>query len=116
MANRTRNIKLEFYVSEEECNAIQLKMKQFGTESFSAYARKMLIDGYVINIKNSYEFQKLIYEIKKIGVTINQLTKLANQNRAISKSVINNIFKKQEELQQVISERLEIIFGNSKLK
>ena len=111
--NRTRNIKLELYVSQEEYNSIQIKMKQFGTTNFSQYARKMLIDGYVISIKNTKELFQLVYEINKIGVNINQLTKLANENRAISKSVINNIAKTQEELQNLIVEKVGNIFGNN---
>lgn len=111
--NRTRNIKLELYVSQEEYNSIQIKMKQFGTTNFSQYARKMLIDGYVISIKNSKDLFQLVYEINKIGVNINQLTKLANENRAISKSVINNIATTQEELQNLIVEKVGNIFGNN---
>ena len=111
--NRTRAIKLEVYVSEEEYNNIQIKMKQFGTTNFSQYARKMLIDGYVISIKNTKELFQLVYEINKIGVNINQLTKLANENRAISKSVINNIATTQEELQNLIVEKVGNIFGNN---
>lgn len=116
MSNRTRNIKLEFYVSEKEYNAIRLKMKQFGTECFSVYARKMLIDGKVINISNMTKFNNLIYEINKIGVNINQLTKLANENKNISKSMVNSIYKKQEELKEIVNERLEKIFGNNNFR
>ena len=111
--NRTRAIKLEVYVSEEEYNNIQIKMKQSGITNFSQYTRKMLIDGYVISIKNTNDLLQLIYEINKIGVNINQLTKLANENRAISKSVINNIVTKQEELQNLIVEKVGNIFGNN---
>ena len=111
--NRTRAIKLEVYVSEEEENNIQIKMKQSGITNFSQYARKMLIDGYVISIKNNKELFQLVYEINKIGVNINQLTKLANENRAISKSVINNIVTTQEELQNLIVEKVGNIFGNN---
>ena len=111
--NRERQKQLKLYVSEEEYNSIQIKMKQFGTTNFSQYARKMLIDGYVISIKNSKDLFQLVYEINKIGVNINQLTKLANENRAISKSVINNIAKTQEELQNLIVEKVGVIFGNN---
>lgn len=73
----------------------------------------MLIDGYVIKLNNIYEFKKIIYEINKIGVNINQLTKLANENKNISKSIVNSIIKKQEELHQLVNERLAEIFVNS---
>ena len=113
MVNRKRQRLIRLYVTEEEYKNIQVKMKQFGTEKFSVYARKMLIDGYVIKLNNIYEFKKLIYEINKIGVNINQLTKLANENKNISKSIVNSIIKKQEELNQLVNERLAEIFVNS---
>ena len=46
MANRTRNIVLRVPVTQEERALIQQKMAQLHTKNFSAYARKMLIDGY----------------------------------------------------------------------
>ena len=48
MANRTRNIVLRVPVTAEERAMIEKKMRQMGTRCFSTYARKMLIDGYVI--------------------------------------------------------------------
>lgn len=48
MANRERTVRLQLLVSEEEADMIRQKMLQVGTTNFSMYARKMLIDGYVI--------------------------------------------------------------------
>lgn len=47
-------------------------MEQFGTENYSRYARKMLIDGYVIHVDLS-EFNTLAAEVHKVGVNINQI-------------------------------------------
>lgn len=48
MVNRKRDIQKFFRVNEEEDKMIKEKMKQLGTDNFGAYARKMLIDGYVV--------------------------------------------------------------------
>ena len=48
MANRKRKFVLRVPVTPEERALIQEKMAQLGTKNFSAYARKMLIDGYII--------------------------------------------------------------------
>ena len=48
MANRTRPIILRCAVTEYEKRLISGKMQQIGTKNFGAYARKMLIDGYII--------------------------------------------------------------------
>ena len=46
MPDRTRPIRKEICLNEQEVNLIQHKMRQLGTHNFGAYARKMLIDGY----------------------------------------------------------------------
>ena len=48
MPDRTRPIRKEICLNEQELNLIQHKMRQLGTHNFGAYARKMLIDGYII--------------------------------------------------------------------
>ena len=46
MPDRTRPIRKEICLNEQELNLIQHKMRQLGTNNFGAYAHKMLIDGY----------------------------------------------------------------------
>ena len=50
MPDRTRPIRKEICLNEQELNLIQHKMRQLGTRNFGAYARKMLIDGYIIKV------------------------------------------------------------------
>ena len=50
MPDRTRPIRKEICLSEQELHLIQHKMRRFGTHNFGAYARKMLIDGYIITV------------------------------------------------------------------
>ena len=79
MANRKRDIQKKLFVNEEEDKIIKEKMKQLGTDNFGAYARKMLIDGYVV--KTDYTtIKNLIKEINKIGVNINQIAKRTNED------------------------------------
>ena len=82
MVNRKRDIQKFFRVNEEEDKMIKEKMKQLGTDNFGAYARKMLIDGYVV--KTDYTtIKNLIKEINKIGVNINQIAKRTNETNRI---------------------------------
>ena len=48
MPDRTRPIRKEICLNEQELHLIQHKMRRLGTHNFGAYARKMLIDGYII--------------------------------------------------------------------
>jgi SepF-like predicted cell division protein (DUF552 family) len=82
MQKRKRNEQLIVRVTPEEKKLIQKKMLQYRTKNFSRYARKMLIDGYVIHLDLS-EFQKLSGEINAIGKNINQIAKAVNATGSI---------------------------------
>ena len=71
MANRTRNIVLRVPVTPEERALIQQKMAQLHTKNFSAYARKMLIDGYIVHMDTS-DIRAQTAELQKIGVNPQQ--------------------------------------------
>ena len=58
MPDRTRPIRKEICLNEQELNLIRHKMSQLGTSNFGAYARKMLIDGYIIKV--DYTKQKKV--------------------------------------------------------
>ena len=57
MPDRTRPVRKEICLNEQELNLIRHKMRQLGTRNFGAYARKMLIDGYIIKV--DYVFESL---------------------------------------------------------
>ena len=50
MPDRTRPIRKEICLNEQELSMVRHKMNQLGTRNFDAYARKMLIDGYIIKV------------------------------------------------------------------
>ena len=70
MVRRTRDIQKKIWLTPQEERTIAKKMEMIGTENFGAYARKMLIDGYIIVVDYT-EQKKLAAEINKIGVNIN---------------------------------------------
>ena len=50
MPEHTRPIRKEICLNESEWNFIQHKRRRLGTRNFGAYARKMLLDGYIIKV------------------------------------------------------------------
>lgn len=90
MANRKRNIVLRVPVTAEERVLIEQKMKLLHTGNFSAYARKMLIDGYIINIDYS-DIKAQTAEIQKIGVNVNQIAKRVNATGMVYAQDIEDI-------------------------
>ena len=82
MANRKRQIVLRVPVTPEERAIIQQKMAQLGTKNFSAYARKILIDGYNIHMDTS-DIRAQTAELQKIGVNVNQIARRINSIGAV---------------------------------
>ena len=72
MANRTRPIILRLAVTESEKRLIEKKMEQLGTKNFGAYARKMLIDGYIIKVDYTQQ-KKLAAAVSRAASNINQI-------------------------------------------
>lgn len=77
MTNRTRKIVLRVPVTPEEQELIRQKMALLHTRNFSAYARKMMIDGYVVHIDTT-DIRAQTAELQKIGVNVNQITRRLN--------------------------------------
>ncbi len=90
MANRKRDIVLRVPVTAEERTLIEQKMKLLHTGNFSAYARKMLIDGYIINVDYS-DIKAQTAEIQKIGVNVNQIAKRINATGTVYAQDIEDI-------------------------
>ena len=77
MPDRTRPIRKEICLNETELNLIQQKMRQLGTHNFGAYARKMLIDGYIIKVDYT-EQKKLAAAVNRIASNISQIFRRIN--------------------------------------
>ena len=77
MANRKRQIVLRVPVTPEERALLQQKMAQLGTKNFSPYARKMLIDGYIIKVDYA-EQKKLAAAVSRIATNINHVCRRIN--------------------------------------
>lgn len=100
MANRTRNIVLRVPVTAEERAMIEHKMQQMGTGCFSVYARKMLIDGYVIRLDYS-DVKAMTAELQKIGTNINQIAKRVNATGTLYAQDIEDIKGAMAEIWQL---------------
>ena len=48
--NRSRSRQVKFWVNEEEYELLQKKMEAAGGVNQGAYIRKMILDGYIVNL------------------------------------------------------------------
>ena len=97
MENRKRNVQIIIRVTEEERSLIEEKMRQIPTLNLSAYARKILIDGYIITL-DLQEVKWHTAQLQKIGVNINQIAKRINETGRIYADDMNEIKRAMEEV------------------
>ena len=97
MENRKRNVQIIIRVTEEERALIEEKMQQIPTLNLSAYARKILIDGYIITL-DLQEVKGHTAQLQKIGVNINQIAKRINETGRIYADDMDEIKRAMEEV------------------
>ena len=90
MPERTRPIRKEICLNESEWNLIQHKMRQLGTRNFGAYARKMLIDGYIIKVDYT-EQKKLAAAVSRIASNVNQICRRINSTGHFYKDDVSEL-------------------------
>ena len=109
MAERTRPIRIEFCVTEQEKKLIQQKMVQLGTHNMGAYLRKMAIDGYIIKVDYT-EQKKLAAAVSRVAGNINQICRRINQTGNFYQDDIVELKAKQCEIWELLkqSQRAEL--------
>ena len=81
MAERTRPIRIEFCVTEQERRLIQNKMTQLGAKNMGAYLRKMAIDGYIIKVDDTQQMENSMNQVPihlKMTLTAKEAAEYSN--------------------------------------
>ena len=104
MANRTRPIRIEFRVSENEHRIIKSKMAQLGTKNMGAYLRKMAIDGYIIKVDYT-EQKKLAAAVSRVATNINQICRRINSTGRCYEDDVAELKARQAEIWELLKAR-----------
>ena len=104
MPDRTRPIRKEICLNEHELNLIQHKMRPLGTHNFGAYARKMLIDGYIIKVDYT-EQKKLAAAVNRAASNINQICRRINSTGHAYEDDVAELKARQAEIWELLKER-----------
>ena len=99
------NIVKNIRMTPEELQAIQKKMELFGTTNFSAFVRKMAIDGYVVKLELP-ELKELVSLLRYSSNNLNQLTKRVHESGRIYDADLEDIQLNQERLWSAAQEIL----------
>ena len=97
MENRKRNVQIIVRVTKEERALIEEKMRQIPTMNLSAYAHKMLIDGYII-LLDLQEVNAHTAQLQKIGVNVNQIAKRINETGRIYDNDMDELKRLMDEV------------------
>ena len=104
MPDRTRPIRKEICLNKQELNLIQHKMRQLGTHNFGAYARKMLIDGYIIKVDYT-EQKKLAAAVSRIATNINHVCRRINSPGPVYEDAVAELKARQAEIRELLKVR-----------
>ena len=92
-----RNIVKIIRMTPQELQAIQQKMQQFGTTNFSAFVRKMAIDGYVIKLELP-ELKEMVSLLRYSSNNLNQLTKRVHETGRFYDTELEDLRQSHERL------------------
>ena len=95
--NRTRNIMMNFRVTEAERDLIAEKMAAANIRGKESYLRKMALDGYVVRLDLA-DIRKMVQLLQNATNNLNQIAKRANETRSVYESDIKDLQEKYDRL------------------
>ena len=94
--NRSRSRQVKFWVNEEEYELLQKKMEAAGSVNQGAYIRKMILDGYIVNL----DIPELKEIIRLLSITSNNVNQMARQLHSTGRIYQQDIGEVEAQLEQ----------------
>lgn len=107
-----RAVHFHFLANNEEAALIQARMAAAGVTGFGAFARKMMIDGYHINIDLT-DVREMVVLLRRCSTNINQIAKRANETRSLYAEDVNDLRRQYDSLWEAAN---KILAGLAKIK
>lgn len=98
---RERDVMLHFRVSQAELDRINLKRKEMGVRSMSAYLRKMAMDGYCITLEID-DISEARSLLRRCSNNLNRFARRANETGSIYAEDIADLQKRLNEIWEVM--------------
>jgi len=105
-------VHFHLWATDEEAALIKGRMAATGITSFGAFARKMLIDGYHVNIDLS-DVREMVSLLRRCSNNVNQIAKRANETRSIYAGDVKDIRRQYDALWEAAN---KILAGLAKIK
>ena len=94
--NRSRSRQVKFWVNEEEYELLQKKMEAAGGVNQGAYIRKMILDGYIVNL----DIPELKEIIRLLSITSNNVNQIARQLHSTGSIYLQDIGEVEAQFEQ----------------
>ena len=94
--NRNRSRQVKFWVSEEEYELLHKKMEAAGGVNQGAYIRKMILDGYIVNL----DIPELKEIIRLLSITSNNVNQMARGLNAEGSIYQQDVAEVESQLEQ----------------
>lgn len=104
--NRKRSIQKIIRLDEKENEYVKKRVKESPYDNFQNFARHLLLTGEI----HFYDYsllQQLNYEVRKIGININQLVKLTHLYGEVLQEDIEDVIELQKQLEKMVNEKLQ---------
>ena len=105
-AKRKRPVHLHVMASEEELAQIRKRMEEAGIQNMGAYARKMILNGYVLNIDLA-PVRELVSLQRRCSNNLNQIAIQANTYGGLYPDEIKTLQKDYADLWGPLRELLK---------
>ena len=110
--NRSRSRQVKFWVNEEEYELLQKKMEAAGGVNQGAYIRKMILDGYIVNL----DIPELKEIIRLLSITSNNVNQMARQLHSTGRIYQQDIGEVEAQLEQNYKMLSKLITKLSKIR
>lgn len=97
MKEKKRIVRTEFVMSESEAAQVRERMAQLGITNLSAYIRKMVLDGYIIQLDMS-QIQELTRLLRICANNLNQYTRRANETGSLYAADVEDLQLRMDSL------------------
>ena len=112
---RKRSRLIKFFVNEDEYKQITARLKKSPYTSMSEYLRNIATKGMIVTVDYS-SLNKFTFQLRKIGVNLNQIAKVGNRDGAISLRDVSIMQKCMKEINVVVKEIKDtVIYAETRL-
>ncbi len=102
----SEKVRMFIKMTPEEKAKIRERMAEAGFGNMSAYARRMLLNGYVVKLDLS-DVKEVLRLLRISGNNLNQYAKRANETGSIYLTDIQDLKKNQKEILESVGDILE---------